>query len=201
MQFNGTIALAAIQHCTASKSIGSSFTDFVLQAGAAAVASDSTDTGSGSSTPTASTAPTGPTPMDSDQTILNSALGTSRATNSDSAPQGSAAANQANGLKAESDSVMEEASTIAQNALQNGDASRQEDSEVTGPSGANEPGVTGPSRLGSDHEEEVAQLGFAVQFVVQGLRNGAGPSLMPLLVRLLPYLLKTQVSLQNISFV
>ncbi len=201
MQFNGTIALAAIQHCTASKSIGSSFTDFILQAGAAAVASDSTDTGSGSSTPTASTAPTGPTPTDSDQTILNSALGTSRATNSDSAPQGSAAANQANGLKGESDSVMEEASTIAQNALQNGDASRQEDSEVTGPSGANEPGVTGPSRLGSDHEEEVAQLGFAVQFVVQGLRNGAGPSLMPLLVRLLPYLLKTQVSLQNISFV
>lgn len=134
--------------------------------------------------------------MDNDQAILSSALGTSRGTNSESAPQGSAAANLANGLKAESDSVMEEASTIAQNVLQNGDASRQEDSEVTGPLGANESGVTGPSRLHSDYEEEVAQLGFAVQFVVQGLRNGAGPSLMPLLVRLLPYLLKTQVSLQ-----
>ncbi|KAL0043408.1 hypothetical protein WJX79_003790 [Trebouxia sp. C0005] len=125
-----------------------------MKCGAAAVASDSTDRGSGSSTPTASMAPTGPTPMDSDQTILDSARGTSRATDSDSAPQGSAAANQADGLRAESDSVMEEASTIAQNVLQNGDASRQEDSE--------------------------------------GLRNGAGPSLMPLLVRLLPYLLKTQ---------
>ncbi len=140
--------------------------------------------------------------MDSDQTILNSALGTSRVTNSDSAPQGSAAANQANGLKAESDSVMEEASTIAQNALQNlnRDASRQEDSEVTGPSGANESGMNGPSSLNSEREEEVAQLGFAMQFVVQGLRNGAGPSLLPLLVRLLPYLLKTQVSLQNIPW-
>ncbi len=140
--------------------------------------------------------------MDSDQTILNSALGTSRVTNSDSAPQGSAAAKQANGLKAESDSVMEEASTIAQNALQNlnRDASRQEDSEVTGPSGANESGMNGPSRSNSEHEEEVAQLGFAMQFVVQGLRNGAGPSLLPLLVRLLPYLLKTQVSLQNIPW-
>ena len=72
---------------------------------------------------------------------------------------------------------------------------------MTGPSGSNDSGVTGPSRLGSAHEEEVAQLGFAVQFVVQGLRNGAGPSLMPLLVRLLPYLLKTQVSLHNISCV
>ena len=137
--------------------------------------------------------------MDSDQAILNSAHGISRATNSDSAPQGSAAANQANGLKAESDSVMEEASTIAQTALQYGDASGQEDSEVTGPSGADGSGVTGPSRP-VDHEEEVAQLGFAVQFVVQGLRNGAGPSLMLLLVRLLPYLLKTQVSLQNNLF-
>ena len=135
--------------------------------------------------------------MDSDQAILNSALGTSRATNLESAPQGSAAANQANGLKAESDSVMEEASTIAQN----GDVLGQEDSEMTGSCGANESGVTGPSRRDFKHEEEVAQLGFAVQFVVQGLRNGAGPSLMPLLVRLLPYLLKTQVSLQNISCV
>ena len=139
--------------------------------------------------------------MDSDQAILNSALGTSRATNLESAPQGSAAANQANGLKAESDSVMEEASTIAQNALQNGDVFGQEDSEMTGSSGANESRVIGPSRRDSKREEEVAQLGFAVQFVVQGLRNGAGPSLMPLLVRLLPYLLKTQVSLQNISCV
>ncbi|KAL0045726.1 hypothetical protein WJX82_002854 [Trebouxia sp. C0006] len=163
-----------------------------MKAGATAVASDSTDRGSGSSTLTASTAPTGPTPMDSDQAILNSALGTSRATNLESAPQGSAAANQANGLKAESDSVMEEASTIAQNAHQNGDVLGQEDSEMTGSCGANESGVTGPSRRDFKHEEEVAQLGFAVQFVVQGLRNGAGPSLMPLLVRLLPYLLKTQ---------
>ncbi|DBA73425.1 TPA: hypothetical protein ACH3X1_011462 [Trebouxia sp. C0004] len=163
-----------------------------MKAGAAAVASDSSDRGSGSSTRTASTAPTGPTPMDSDQTILNSVLGTSRATNSDSAPQGSAAANQAHVLKTDSDSVMGEASSIAQNVLQNGDACGQEDPEVTGRSGANESGASGLSRLDSAREEEVAQLGFAVQFVVQGLRNGAGPSLMPLLVRLLPYLLKTQ---------
>lgn len=37
-----------------------------------------------------------------------------------------------------------------------------------------------------------------MQFVVQGLQTGAGPSLLPLLVGLLPYLLKTHVSLQNI---
>ena len=139
--------------------------------------------------------------MDSDQTILNSGLGTSKVTASDSAPQGSAPANQANGLKSELDSVTEEAGTIAQNLLRSGGASRQEDSELIGPSGANEPGMPGHSRRDSDHEEEVAQLGFAVQFVVQGLRNGAGPSLMPLLVRLLPCLLKTQVSLQRVSCV
>ena len=151
----------------------------------------------------ANTAPAGPNPSDSNQTMLNSALGISRATNSDSAPQGSAAANQANGLKAESDFVMEEASTIAQTALQSGDASgsRQGGSEVIGPLGANEAGVTGRSRPDSAHEEEVAQLGFAVQSVVQGLRNGAGPRLMPLLVRLLPYLPKTQNCLQNSSCV
>ena len=68
------------------------------------------------------------------------------------------------------------------------------ESGVTGPSGANESGLTQPDKQEERGiEGDIAKMGFAVQLVIQGLRNGAGPTLMPLLVRLLPYLLKTQV--------
>ena len=66
----------------------------------------------------------------------------------------------------------------------------KDDSALSVPTGANAPQLNGGS---TQSDEDIAQLGFAVQFVVQGLRNGAGPTLMPLLVQLLPYLLKTQV--------
>lgn len=140
--------------------------------------------------------------MDSDQVILNSALGTTSLTKSDSTPPGSTSdpdlPHQSSEAKLCSDSTMQDATAAIQSVVQstvNGE-SKQDESGVTGPSGANESGATGASRHTSQHEEEVAQLGFAVQFVVQGLRNGAGPTLMPLLVKLLPFLLKTQVSIQ-----
>lgn len=139
--------------------------------------------------------------MDTDQTILNSALGTSGAVNLDSAAEGSrdrdsAEPNQAT-HQAASDSVMTEAIGAAESLAQPGmiQDSGRDGSAQTGPSGANDSGAT---QQGSQHEEEVAQLGFAVQFMVQGLRNGGGPTLMPLLVRLLPFLLKTQVHRRTI---
>lgn len=84
--------------------------------------------------------------------------------------------------------VREAAQQIAQQSVI--EDSIQAESATSGPSGANDSGLT---QQGSEHERGVAQLGFAVQLTVQGLRNGAGPTLMPLLVRLLPFLLKTQV--------
>ena len=167
-----------------------------VQAGAAAVSADQTAGGAKPSNPPASTAPSGPHPMDTDQTILNSALGTSGAANSDSAPEGSrdpgfAEPDQATHQPA-SDSVITEATGAAQSLAQ-GDmtqGSMKDESAQPGTPRANDSAAT---QQGSQHEEEVAQLGFAVQFMVQGLRNGAGPTLMPLLVRLLPFLLKTQV--------
>ena len=155
-----------------------------MQAGAAAVASSGT--GSGGAVPTV---PSGPTPMDSDDAILKLAFGDSGRVDSESRLQSSAASSS--GAKSSSDSLMEEAFTVAQNGVLAG-GPRGGVAGMTGPSGANDPGAMGSN--GQDQEEEaVAQLGFAVQFVVQGLRNGAGPTLMPLLVRLLPFLLKTQV--------
>lgn len=136
--------------------------------------------------------------MESDHTILTSALGTSSLTEPDtsqsSTPANSRAAHEATGVGPDSDAVMKDANTVAQHVLSDGSPPNQAESGVAGSSGANDSGVTGPSREHSQYEEEVAQLGFAVQFMVQGLRNGAGPTLMPLLVRLLPHLLKTQVS-------
>ena len=133
--------------------------------------------------------------MDSDHAILTSALGTSSLTEPNVSPQSSTPANsqaaqEASGVGPDADSVMED----VQHILPDRSPPSQAESGVTGPSGANDSGVTGPSMEHSQYEEEVAQLGFAVQFMVQGLRNGAGPTLMPLLVRLLPHLLKTQVS-------
>lgn len=139
-----------------------------------------------------SMAPSGPTPMDTDQTILNSALGASSRTDSGSGVQNPSGPDQARG-EPTSDAAMTDAEEAAQRAASSsliGNAMQAESAASTGPSGANDSALT---RQGSKHEEEVAQLGFAVQFMVQGLRNGAGPTLMPLLVRLLPFLLKTQV--------
>lgn len=141
----------------------------------------------------ASTAPSGPTPMDTDQAILNSALGTSGTADSASAPEAAGAEDAADQHASASDAAMTDVDEAAQHSAQQGvtqDSMLAESGASTGPSGANESSLT---QLGSAHEQEVAQLGFAVQLTVQGLRNGAGPTLMPLLVRLLPFLLKTQV--------
>ena len=81
-------------------------------------------------------------------------------------------------------------STLQSDKASLGPGTLKADSALGVPSGANATQVTGDS---AQSDEDVAQLGFAVQFVVQGLRNGAGPTLMPLLVQLLPYLMKTQV--------
>ena len=168
-----------------------------IQAGAAVVSPDQNE---GGPKRPSSTPPTGPTPMDTDQTILNSALGTLGRPDSDSAgtsrAQQSAGPDQARGLPA-SDAPMTDVDHAAQRTGQLGvvtDDSTQNESVLTttNPSGTDDSALT---QQGSEHEEEVAQLGFAVHFVVQGLRNGAGPTLMPLLVRLLPFLLKTQVLL------
>lgn len=138
-----------------------------------------------------STAPSGPTPMDTDETILNSVLGAFSRADSDSGVQNISGPHQARG-ETTSDAAMTDAEEAAQTAAPSslvGNAMQAESAASNGPSGANDSALT---RQGSKHEEEVAQLGFAVQFMVQGLRNGAGPTLMPLLVRLLPFLLKTQ---------
>lgn len=139
-----------------------------------------------------STAPAGPTPMDTDQTILDSALGASSRADSDPRLQDPAGPDQARD-QSPSDAAMTDADDAAQRTAQTSlirNSMQAESTAANGPSGANDSALT---RQGSEHEEEVAQLGFAVQFMVQGLRNGAGPTLMPLLVRLLPSLLKTQV--------
>ena len=91
------------------------------------------------------------------------------------------------------DTAMAEAQDVIQPEAMDTET-QQGDVALAGPSGANSPPTADPS--GGD-EGAIAQLGFAVQFIVQGLRNGAGPTLMPLLVQLLPYLLKTQVCPQR----
>ena len=153
-----------------------------LQAGAAAVSADQKEvTGSKHQS---STAPTGPTPMDTDQTILSSALSTPCSKSApDSAELQKSAASQTPAQT--SDSIMIDAAQTLSRSDVAGDAGQHE-SAASGPSGANDSSL---SQLGSKHEQDVAQLGFAVQFTVQGLRNGAGPTLMPLL----PFLLKKQV--------
>ena len=138
----------------------------------------------------ASTAPSGPTPMDTDRVILNSALGTSGEASSASAPETAGAEDSAGQHESVSDAAMTDVDEAAQQSAQQTVTQLAESTTSMGPSGANESGVT---QLGSAQEQEVAQLGFAVQLTVQGLRNRAGPTLMPLLVRLLPFLLKTQV--------
>ena len=167
-----------------------------LQAGALAVAPDRAHTGgSGGSEPSTPIAPAGATPMDSDQAILSSALNTSGTQDSDSVPQSSATpASEVPSQAADGPSASDSASDyVMVEAAAAGDAGAAvNEMGVTGPSGANEPGVTKPKE-GGGIEGDIARMGFAVQLVIQGLRNGAGPTLMPLLVRLLPYLLKTQV--------
>ena len=120
--------------------------------------------------------------MDTDQAILESALGSSRLQDSDLTPQSSPGLDSTKDARAADQSMGQPS--------MNGDF-KQGQLGVTGPSGANEE----EQRQESGHEEAVAQLGFAVQFIVQGLRNGGGPTLMPLLVKLLPFLLKTQVNI------
>ena len=140
-----------------------------------------------------STAPSGPTPMDTDQTILSSLLGSSGRTDSASAPQSLREEDPAGIHQPASDAVMTDVAAAAQHSAQQSvieDSTPAESAALTSPSGANDSGL---SQQGSEHEQDVAQLGFAVQLTVQGLRNGAGPTLMPLLVRLVPFLLKTQV--------
>ena len=161
-----------------------------MQAGAAAVSADPNELGSKRPS---STAPSGPTPMDTDQTILSSVLGSSGRADSASAPESSRAKDSAGAHQPASDAVMTDVREAAQQIAQQSvieDSIQAESATSTGPSGANDSGLT---QQGSEHEQDVAQLGFAVQLTVQGLRNGAGPTLMPLLVRLLPFLLKTQV--------
>ena len=161
-----------------------------MQAGAAAVSADQSDLGSKHSS---STAPSGPTPMDTDQTILSSVLGSSGRADSASAPESSRAKGCAGAHQPAADAAMTDVDEAAQHSAQQGlvgDSKHAESAASIGPSGANDSALT---QQGSEHAQEVAQLGFAVQLTVQGLRNGAGPTLMPLLVRLLPFLLKTQV--------
>lgn len=182
--------LARPMRAAAAAAAAIKVTAFIVQAGAAAVSAD--QNGLGSKHP-ASTAPSGPTPMDTDQAILNSALGTSGRAESASAPEAAGAENSAGLPESASDAAMTDVDEAAQQSAQQGvtqDSMLAESAALTGPSGANESALT---HQGSAHEQEVAQLGFAVQLTVQGLRNGAGPTLMPLLVRLLPFLLKTQV--------
>ena len=166
----------------------------LLQAGVSAVASDKLSGGSGQSTPTASA---GPTSMDSDQAIVSSTLGKSGKTDSDSQPKDSAAsvsvvpeqsAEAPAAAETASDFVMVEAAAAAEGLTDPG-TDAMDESGVPGPSGANE----SPVQDASCAERDIAQMGYAVQFIVQGLRNGAGPTLMPMLVQLLPFLLKTQV--------
>ena len=161
-----------------------------MQAGAAAVSADQNERGSKRPS---STAPSGPTPMDTDQTILSSVLGSSGRADSASAPEIAGGKDPAGVNQSASDAVMTDVDEAAQQSAQQGvigDSAQAEPAAWTGPLGANDPALT---RQGSEHEQEIAQLGFAVQLTVQGLRNGAGPTLMPLLIRLLPFLLKTQV--------
>lgn len=161
----------------------------LMQAGAAAVSADPNELGS----KRPSTTPSGPTPMDTDQTILSSVLGTSGRPDSASAPETAEVSGSAGAYQPASDAVMTDVVEAAQQSAQQGlvgDSMLAESAASTRSSGANESAL---SQLGSAHEQEVAQLGFAVQLTVQSLRNGAGPTLMPLLVRFLPFLLKTQV--------
>ena len=140
--------------------------------------------------------------MDSDQAIVSSALGSSGKIDSDSEAQASAApvsvvpeqnAEAPAAAETASDYVLVEAAAAAESVTQPG-ADAMDESGVPGPSGANESAATNAnSRDASRVDRNIAQMGFAVQFIVQGLRNGAGPTLMPLLVQLLPSLLKTQV--------
>lgn len=143
--------------------------------------------------------------MDSDDAILSSALGTSASGRVDSDTQ-PAAANQLNSAAADhsrqhvngasqgipnGDVVMQD----VQDAVQSSAGGQESDmlgrdSTLSVPSTAN---ATQQSEDLTQSDKDVAQLGFALQFVVQGLRNGAGSTLMPLLVQLLPYLMKTQV--------
>ena len=139
------------------------------------------------------TAPSGPTPMETDQTILSSVLGTSGRPDSGSAAEVAEVSGSAGAPETASDAVMTDVGEAAQQSAQQGlvgDSMLAESAASTRSSGANDSAL---SQLGSAQEQEVAQLGFAVQLTVQSLRNGAGPTLMPLLVRFLPFLLKTQV--------
>ena len=143
--------------------------------------------------------------MDSDDAIISSALSTSASgrVHSDTQP---AAANQLNSAAADhsrqhvtrapqgilnGDVVMQD----VQDAVQSS-AGGQESGMLAGDSALSVPSTANATQHSGDStqsDKDVAQLGFALQFVVQGLRNGGGPTLMPLLVQLLPYLMKTQV--------
>ena len=54
-------------------------------------------------------------------------------------------------------------------------------------------GTPAAAAVGSSLEEAKAQVGFAVQLVNRALRGGEGPVLAPVLIRLLPSLIRIQV--------